>query len=207
MAKLVPEKTRPIIFDVGANVGQSILEFNNRFKEPHIHAFEPSPRAFARLKQEFESSDKLKLNQLAVGSTNGSQVLFENSHTELSSLLEPEVICGGTVVNRPCVDVITIDNYCQQVGIENVHILKVDTQGFDFEVLKGSKNLMSSGRIDLIFLEILFVDMYKDLPDFGEIYRFLEASRFHLVSFYKFYYMENRAAWTDALFARTLTGG
>jgi FkbM family methyltransferase len=187
MTTLVPEKTRPIIFDVGANIGQSIDEFEKRFKDPCIHAFEPSPKAFATLKQNFGSSGKITMNQLAVGATKGSHVLFENSHTELSSLLEPDTACGGAVINRPRVDVISIDSYCEQNDIEHIHILKVDTQGFDFEVIKGCKNLMSSDRIDLIFLEILFIDMYKGLPDFGDLY------------------IGSRAAWTDALFSRHIS--
>jgi FkbM family methyltransferase len=127
MVKLSAEKARPIIFDMGANVGQYICDLKKRFRNPVIHAFEPSPKAFAILQKGFASSQNVILNKNAVGSTNGSHVLFENSHTELSSLLEPKSACGGSVVNRPKVDVVTIHSYCRESGVEHIHMPKVDT--------------------------------------------------------------------------------
>ena len=61
--------------------------------------------------------------------------------------------------------------------------------------------MLSSGRVRLIFLEIIFSEMYSGLPSLDEIYRHLCDRGFGLVTFYKFYYQHNRAGWTDALFA------
>jgi hypothetical protein len=52
----------------------------------------------------------------------------------------------------------------------------------------------------MIYFEVIFSEMYKDLPSFGQIYNYLIERNFSLVSFYKFYYQEQLASWTDALF-------
>src|SRR5207253_4668851 len=97
-------------------------------------------------------------------------------------------------------EVRTIDSYCAERGITIIDILKSDTQGFDLEVIKGAARLLEQRRIQLIYMEITFSDMYKGLPRFDEIYGFLADRGFALVSFYDFYYQHGRAGWTDALF-------
>ena len=43
--------TNPLIFDIGANRGQSIDRFKKIFKNPIIHSFEPNPDEFKKLKK------------------------------------------------------------------------------------------------------------------------------------------------------------
>ena len=55
LAQLIRPVPRPIIFDVGANIGQTIESILGVLNEPVIHAFEPMPSAFARLRDKFQS--------------------------------------------------------------------------------------------------------------------------------------------------------
>ena len=118
----------------------------------------------------------------------------------MSSFLEPDEACLGEIVNELPVEVITLDSYCERKSVRYVNILKTDTQGYDFEVLKGARSLMVKNQIQMIFTEVIFSKMYRDLPDFDEAYRFLLDNNFKLVSFYSFYYSDNLASWSDALF-------
>jgi hypothetical protein len=68
------------------------------------------------------------------------------------------------------------------------------------EVFKGAERTIRENRIGLIYFEIIFCDMYKNLPSFSEVYDFLTGRDFLLVSFYQFHYQEQLASWTDALF-------
>jgi len=79
-------------------------------------------------------------------------------------------------------------------------LLKSDTQGFDLEVLKGADRMLAEHRIRLIYLEIIFSKMYENLPRADKIYAFMADHGFELVSFYKTYFQNGRAGWTDALF-------
>ena len=47
-------KSSPLIFDVGANNGQSIKRFQKLFDQPVIHAFEPNIREFKKLEKIFQ---------------------------------------------------------------------------------------------------------------------------------------------------------
>ena len=67
-------------------------------------------------------------------------------------------------------------------------------------MFKGAQQMMREDRIQMLYFEIIFSDMYKDLPGFDTVYRYLSENRFRLVSFYRFHFQNNLASWTDALF-------
>jgi hypothetical protein len=126
--------------------------------------------------------------------------LIGNEYSEMSSLLEPSIDCWGTIKETRRVAVRTLDDYCAKQGVTHIDILKSDTQGFDLEVMKGVAQLLMRRRIHLVYMEIIFSDMYKGLPRLDQIYGFMADHGLRLVAFYKFYCQHDRAAWTDALF-------
>src|SRR5262249_16340388 len=140
------------------------------------------------------------LNNLALGSKQGRQIFFENTERVMSSFLPLGPDGWGQVTNRREVDVSTVERYCMQHEVQFIDLLKSDTQGFDLEVLKGAQGLLNARKIRLIYLEIIFQKLYEGIPRPDEIYRFISDHGFELVSFYKFYYVNGRAGWTDALF-------
>ena len=84
--------------------------------------------------------------------------------------------------------------------IPSIQLLKIDAQGFDYQVIKGAKETILANKIQLFYFEIIFSEMYKGVPRFSEVYDFLSDSGFLLVSLYEFHYQENLAGWTDGLF-------
>ncbi|MDQ3803098.1 MAG: FkbM family methyltransferase [Acidobacteriota bacterium] len=195
-----------VVFDVGANIGQSAWTYQKLLPQSEIHSFEPSPATYKALAKNIGSRRGIYLNNLAVGSSCGRKMFFENHHPEMSSFLRPGESCWGEVVKETEVEVITLDRYCEEKGIPHISLLKTDTQGYDFEVLKGADGLMRGNRIELIFMEVIFSAMYQDLPAFDEVYRFLLDRGFKLVSFYQFHYQQEMASWSDALFLNTSFG-
>jgi FkbM family methyltransferase len=63
-----------IVFDVGANRGQSIAFFKKMFPSVTILAFEPSPRVFLKLQKKWENKKNVSLFELALGATKGETV-------------------------------------------------------------------------------------------------------------------------------------
>jgi FkbM family methyltransferase len=82
-----------------------------------------------------------------VGSSNAILEFIENSHSEMSSFLRPSKYSWGKVEKTTNVEVITLDSFTKDQNIEFIHILKSDTQGYDFEVFKGADTLLSENRI------------------------------------------------------------
>jgi FkbM family methyltransferase len=197
---VVPSQRDVTIFDVGANIGQTIQRFREIFPQPTIHAFEPGGDAFDALRVNCSRLAGVYINNMALGPQPGTQEFIENTNSDMSSFLEPGDECWGTVKRRTLVTMITIDDYCRQHCIETIDILKSDTQGFDLEVLKGARRLFAQHRIHLVYLEVIFGKLYKNSAQLSEIYEFLSERGFDLVSFYKIYYINGLAKWTDALF-------
>lgn len=200
MRELTVAPQQPVLFDVGANVGQTIELFRQRFERPIIHAFEPSPEAFAQLQHWSAGMPDLHLNNFALGSCSETRPFIENTETVMGSFLEPGSITWGEVTCTRLVDVSTVDDYCADRGIARINVLKTDTQGFDLEVLKGAAGMIRQRAIELVLIEITFSDVYVGQPGLDEIWGFMTGHGFALVTFYPFQYLRQKAHWTDALF-------
>jgi FkbM family methyltransferase len=191
---------RPIIFDVGANVGQTIQKFRKYFDNPEIHSFEPGIDTFAELKRNAEGLAGVHLVNCGLGAQREAKTFVENEFSDMSSFYEPGDAGWGNITHRREVQIDTIDHYCEQAGIDHIDILKSDTQGYDLEVLRGAENMLRAGKIKLVYLEIIFEDMYQGSPRFDEIYKFLVDHGMTLVSFYDMHYRQDRLSWTDVIF-------
>ena len=203
MTRLLSRVARPMVLDVGANVGQSIAQFREAFPRAVIHSFEPSPTTYAELKRRNQDVADVNLWNSGVGATTGSLSFLVNSDPYMSSFLAPGPTAWGQVVQTPVVPVITLDDFTAREAIERVHVLKSDTQGYDLEVLKGCKKLFAEKRVDLVYYEAIVSNMYDSLPPFYDVFRFLAEGGFSLVSLYDQHYQNGMLSWTDVLFART----
>jgi FkbM family methyltransferase len=199
MAYFLPDD-RPLVFDVGANVGQSIRNFRISFRNAQIHSFEPSPSSFKLLKSNAGRFPNVHLWNLALGAAAGQLPLLENTMSEWTSFLPLSNSSRGSVTQQTQVPITTIDNFCQEHGINHVDILKSDTQGYELEVFKGAQQMFSKSAVRLVYCELIFSDLYKNMPSFGQVYDYLTSRGFLLVSFYSIAYEKRLASWTDGLF-------
>jgi FkbM family methyltransferase len=191
---------RPTAFDVGANSGQTIGNLRRRFRDPVIHAFEPSDRAFTELQANCGHLPHVHLNHTALGSETGEYEFYEMNCSAMSSFLPPGRDGWSRIVQTVRTRVSTVDDYCAAQDIASIDIMKSDTQGFDLEVLRGARGMLDAARVHLVYLEVNFAEIYEDLPRLDEIYAFLADRGYALVAFYRFQFQHDRASWSDALF-------
>ena len=196
------KSSNPVFFDVGSNLGQTILEFKELFNDSIVYAFEPAVSTFEKLSLNvLDKYENLYLNNCALGSHIGNIVFNENSNSEMSSFLIKGNAGWGDIINKYDVKVDTIDNYCNLNSIDKIDCLKIDSQGFELEILKGAMNMIVSNKIGLVYFEVTFSEIYLNLPSFGDLFNFLQNNDFKLVSIYKMHRESNHlAAWTDVLF-------
>jgi FkbM family methyltransferase len=190
----------PVVFDVGANTGDSVTRFRRALSGCQIHSFEPAPGPFRELELNTRGMSDVQLINAGVGATAGTQVLMENRYSYMSSFLPPGRFAWGEIVRETPVTTTTLDDYCRARAINRIDLLKSDTQGFDFEVLKGGVELLERKRIRLVYIEVNFAEMYVGQPRFDDVYRFLVDHGFSLVAFYDFSMRGEIAGWCDALF-------
>lgn len=144
--------------DAGANVGNWTCDLHaeaeRQAREIRVHAFEPAPSTFALLKKRLEPPSRPPLAEAynqALGSVSGHLKLFLDGDTAGTNSLHASSALGI----QPFIDVqvLTFDDHLQTWGIPKVHLLKIDTEGHDFEVLHGASQALKDGRIDLIQFE------------------------------------------------------
>jgi FkbM family methyltransferase len=190
----------PMILDVGANVGQSVRRFKQRFPGAQINSFEPSPRSYAELMANCSGLPNVKAWNCGMGSAKGQLPLLENAASDMTSFLEPSARAWGSVEKTTLVDVLTLDSFAAEHGIDRIDILKSDTQGFEFDVLSGARRLMAENRISLVYLEMIFSDMYKAMKPIDKVLGLLSENNFLPVNFYEPNFQGGLISWMDALF-------
>jgi FkbM family methyltransferase len=196
LVRLIGPFSSPVFFDVGANLGQTTARLSAAFRGT-IHAFEPHRDAFQTLVSLYENSQNVVLNNIALGSVEEHRTFNENSSSDMSSFLAVGPAGWGTEhPNRVAVS--TVDDYCKTNQIAQIDLLKSDTQGFDLEVLRGSKTMLPN--ISSIYTEIILVDLYKGAPTLDAIHSFLVENAFELVGIYNLSYYNGRLGWFDALY-------
>jgi FkbM family methyltransferase len=141
-----------IIFDVGANQGlwsEMIIQRNNQGN--HFFLFEPATNAFAKLIEKFNQSTGIQLINKGVGEQCVSLDFYEyrvanegSSFVDIGIKEEPEI---------KTIEVITIDQFCLENSIYHIDYLKIDCEGFDFNVLKGAVNMIKKNQISFIQFE------------------------------------------------------
>lgn len=196
--KRILPKQDLLIFDIGANVGQTAKDFEAEFPRATIHSFEPSPSTFKKLKKAVHPEQTRAWN-LALGAKAGQQTFLENESPDMSSFLPLGERGWGHIEKETLVAVSTIDLFCAEHKIERINLLKSDTQGYDFEVFKGAEGMLKAGKIDLILFEVTFSSIYEGAPHFEDIFRFLNQHGYQLHRVYGLGHV-NQAIWTDVLF-------
>ncbi|TPV33868.1 FkbM family methyltransferase [Paucihalobacter ruber] len=199
MAKFVKTK-QPILFDIGANVGQTIKDFKEVFESSTIHAFEPSPDTFQILKNATSNFKNVYYWNVGVASQPGELMLNEYQLSNTNSFLESKTDNNAQLKKKTPVKIITIDQFCETHTIDKIDVLKIDTEGFELEVFKGTHNCFAAQKIGLLFFETTFNNHHDKAPRFTELCDFAIAQGFELVAFYPIVYRNNMAAYTNVLF-------
>lgn len=150
--RALPHFRATAIFDVGANVGQSAATYRTRFPQARIYCFEPVGATFAELQENVRADAGILCFRMALGSAKGRAEIAVQQASKLSSMAEvsPSTMAAG---RREAIEVTTLDDFCQAAGVDQIGLLKVDTEGSDLEVLKGAQGMLEHHRIDLVQVE------------------------------------------------------
>ncbi|MCP5424684.1 MAG: FkbM family methyltransferase [Gammaproteobacteria bacterium] len=207
---LFSNKEPMVIFDVGAHYGQTAAKFRRFFPQAVIHAFEPFPQSFAKLEESFARDPAIIPVAKAMDEDNGRATLFVNRADYTNSLLECDLAANPWVPGETTrtlgeiqVETCTVERYCSEQGLDQVNILKTDTQGAELRVLKGAVKLLTERRVDALYLEVIFAPLYEGQANFCQLLDYLTTVGYRLVSIYDLYRGNNGfAGWADALFIR-----
>lgn len=186
IANSLPRFRVEIVFDVGANVGQSAVVYLARFPKSHIYCFEPVGNTFHNLQANLKCNERVDCYQLALGSSNSSGEMVMESSSDMSYLLgQAKESRTNSHVITEVVDIVALDHFCHSKKIDQINYLKIDTEGRDLEVLKGAANMLTEHKIDFVEVETGMNPRNKWHVPFEILKRFLESHGYFLFGIYE----------------------
>lgn len=184
-------KQDPVVFDVGANVGDYLELVKRFFPRAQCYAFEPSSAACETIRARFSAND-VKLHRVALGPTAGTATLYNyrgrpgSSHGSLHRGVFEE-IHGATDLVEEETPIVTVDEFCKASGIKRIDLLKIDTEGTEFDVLLGAVEMIKSGAVDVVQFEFNEMNLIsrvflRDYFSFLPKYRFFRLNTNGLIA-------------------------
>jgi len=224
LLKILIKDERPVIFDIGANVGDTLLEFKQWWPKSIVHCFEPQNECCKELEgkvKKFCFSDVF-INRYAVGDkiidnatfyshniSSGQSGFNKINLNSLDSINLNELKhhnyydlnkYKGKLNRERKVRIVPLAIYMNEKNIENIDLLKIDTQGYEPEVLKGLENKLSN--VSVVITELMLYDFYERSLSFSDIEKFLIPAGFHLydINHISKNPMNGRTDWVDVVY-------
>ncbi len=165
-----------VIFDVGANDGRSARKLRSRFPGCRIHSFEPVAATYAKLVDATRGFPEVKTYPFALGSEPGEKEIFTHEKAVFNSFSADWRSPNGSEV----VKISTLDEVMAGQGVDFIHFLKVDTEGYEMEVLKGAERALRESRISIIQLEAGFNELVSPHTPLCDLQRYLAERKYYL---------------------------
>ena len=185
-----------IFFDVGAHEGESIKIFSKNFTISKIYSFEPSPINFLKLKKKVNLFSKnfknLKIYVENVGLGNEKKKIYLKQLNESSSSTINQINKNSKYFKKKSfflnklnaknfyknidIQIIRLDEYLNNNSIEYIDFMKIDTEGYEFDVLKGLG--IKIHNVQYIMFEHHYHDMIIKSYKFSDINELLVKNNF-----------------------------
>ncbi len=185
LKKVIKDYKITTIFDVGANEGKYSKTALELGFQGELFCFEPHPGTFKTLQKSLQS---LPVHLFNFGFSNKPHPakIYDYGQPEGSSkasLFEEVLQNKSEKVVAHEVDITTIDNFLEENNLQ-IGLLKVDTEGNEFNILSGAQKALEKQKIDIIQFEfdnmnivprVFFKDFYELLVNYN-LYRLLPNS-------------------------------
>jgi len=199
-----------ILFDIGANIGQTAVEFADYFPESLTYSFEPDPGAFSKLTEQVKKYKRTKTYnigfghraekiQMNINTTSGGNSILPMSK-KVNQFAEGD---WAKKIDQREVEITTLNSFCDINNIKHIDLIKIDTQGYEMKIIEGGDKVITPSFTKAVFIEVLFVELYQQQAYFQDIYKILTERGFRLVGIYNsFRKIEppHFLLWCDALF-------
>jgi FkbM family methyltransferase len=187
-----------IILDVGAHKGEFLQSIKKIINFEKIYSFEPQKKIYRKLNI-FSIENKIFCFNFALGKNNEIRNLKINKKTSTSTFSDINNLSlwykiksfilkfstKSSFIDEEKVNVIKLDDFCDDYKISNIDLLKIDTEGHEKQVLEGALNLIKEKKIKYILLEFHLSNMYSNYS-VNDLENFLDNYNFKLLKKYKF---------------------
>ena len=178
-----------VLIDVGTHKGEYISSLSSKFSIDKIYGFEPNPKIFKQVKKKFENS-KIKLFNYGISNKNGIVDFNINLESSSSSMKELNsqsnyykkkffllnFFNSEEITTKINVDVKRLDEFLNHFSVGLVDLLKIDTEGNEYNVLMSLGSHFS--KIKIIHFEHHFDDMIIKNYNLSDIHNLLTKNGF-----------------------------
>ena len=195
------------IVDVGANKGQFALACRVLSPTSNIISFEPLPNAADNFEKFFHDDQKVKLYRSAIGPFKGQELMHISARDDSSSILpmgegQTTFFPGTQEVGTANVEIGPLDSFVRPPDVVSPALLKIDVQGYEYEVLMGCESLIQN--FDQVYCECSFVELYTGQKLADSVIDWLAKKGFRLSGVYNVAYdQDGKAIQADFLFDRS----
>jgi FkbM family methyltransferase len=192
------------IADVGANRGQFALISRKVFPQAIIHSFEPLEEPAKIFKNIFGCDPNITLHTFAIGREKTTATIHVTNDDDSSSVLpitkrQSKMFPGSTEKETRQVTVEPLSQALKTISIPRASLLKIDVQGFELDVLKGSEEILD--KFSHLYIECSFIELYEGQALAGQVISWLNQREFVLSGIYNIYYeKDGNAVQGDFLF-------
>ena len=145
-----------VVYDIGAYNGLYSIVLAKKTDAFSIYSFEPNPQSYARLNENIKLmrlGERIIPKNIALGSDIGKHTFYVSSARARSSFHKYNAeYDGNKIIDTVIVDCFTIDYLVEHQICSAPDLMKIDTEGHEYEVLLGARNTIES-KLPQIFLE------------------------------------------------------
>ena len=173
-----------VVFDVGANEGQSAERYVHAFPCAQIYSIEPFASTYKSLVERVSEFSRVRTFQLAFADTNRVARIQPDAVSTVNSLRNE--LSNSSSSPGELITITTLGSFCAEQNISHVDFLKTDTEGFDVEVLKGAEAMLRNHKIQFILAEVSFDpdNTIHYVTSFFRLAEYLHDFGYHFVDVY-----------------------
>jgi len=162
------------IFDIGAYRGEWTKQVSSIFHNATFVMIEAQPQKLLQLEDMASKigSDRVKVISALLGSVRADAVTFNLMETGSSVLTENTSFSSKSIL----LQMTTLDNVIDENNLQAPGLVKIDAQGYELEILKGSQRALQSAEACL--LETSLIEYNKGAPLIAETVRFMSSQGF-----------------------------
>ena len=163
-----------IISDIGAYEGKWTEEVLEIFPLARYYLFEAQKSKERILKKQSSQHHNVFYSIGLLGAEDGKEIAF-NEYETASSVLSEHFSTEASVTKKKLQ---TFDSVLRENKWPYPDFIKIDTQGYELEILKGATGALINAEV--VLLEVSFIDVYKNMPLVKEVIDFMEAKGFQV---------------------------
>ncbi|MDA7449719.1 FkbM family methyltransferase [Candidatus Pelagibacter ubique] len=198
-----------LFFDIGCHLGNYSDIIISNYPKAVVYMFEPQKKIFDKIKIKYEKNLNVYIYNLAISNKKSYQNLYINKFDVASTLskinLQDELLKkraryfgedpSKMIEEIQNIETIKLDEFINEKKIKNIDLIKIDTEGHEFEVLDGLRENIQ--KIKFILIEFQSNKIF-DSYDSEKIDKYLKANKFELIKSFKF----PLRPWEDRLYKK-----